>query len=79
MRAALIFAVFSFYVIIIRDSEKPILLQGQIFGCDCVKLAQNDFHRSFTTAQIILLIFLVSLKNPTFRDEKVLSLSLINS
>jgi len=54
---------------------KPFLLQSLIFGCDFVKLAQNDFHRSSTTLKIILLIFLVSLENPRFRDERVLSSS----
>ncbi len=52
--------------------KKLLLLQFQIFGYDFVELAQNDFHRSYTTTQIILLILLVSLENLKFLDEAAL-------
>ena len=51
---------------------KSLLLQFQIIGYDFVGLAQNYFHRSWATAQIILLVLLVSLKNLKFLDEAVL-------
>ncbi len=41
---------------------KLLLLQFVLFGCPAKRdqTAQNDFHRSSATPQIILLVFLVS-------------------
>jgi hypothetical protein len=51
---------------------KLLLLQCRIFGCDFVELARNVFRRNSIAPQALALVLLVSLENPTFRDETVL-------